>query len=62
MTKARVAAFAASVAMAWALPGCVVAVGTRTEKNPHERLDRLESRVSAAERAVGITPPAEAAK
>lgn len=61
MRISKIAACAVLGAAAAGLPGCVVAVGTTSEASPNERMDRLEARVIAAEKALGI-PAQEAAK
>lgn len=50
-------AFALAVAAA-SLPGCVLAVGNDADHDPG-RVERLEGRIRAAERELGIPSPAE---
>ena len=38
------------------LPGCVFAVGSKLETDPGDRLNRLDRRISAAEKELGLAP------
>ena len=53
----RFAMAAALLATTTILPGCVFAVGSTLEKDQDARLNHLESRISHAEKQLGITPP-----
>ena len=40
-----------------ALPGCMVAVGSKIETDQTGRMDKLERRIQNAEKELGLTPP-----
>ncbi len=54
----RFATAALLVGVAVIVPGCVVSLGSTVDDSTDRRLDRLESRVEAAEKQLGITQEA----
>ncbi len=52
----RFAMTMALLATAALLPGCVFAVGSKLETDHGDQLNRLDRRISAAEKELGLTP------